>query len=200
MIVKTVRDKDIPTIVKIHVSAFNDFFLTSLGERFLEVYYSTFLKHEDGIILGCYDDNDELVGFGAASKDAYKFNSRLVKSNLNAYVILGCKLLLFNFGSLLRLLKNFTKQSNDTDTGDDYAELYSIGVRLDVQGQGIGKLILAEIESICSQKKQQISLTTDYFNNESTISFYKKCGYEVLSDFIAYPNRRMYRFIKRLTQ
>ena len=44
----------------------------------------------------------------------------------------------------------------------------------------------------------EISLTTDYYNNEKTIAFYKKMGYAVLYEFVTYPNRKMYRMIKNL--
>lgn len=43
----------------------------------------------------------------------------------------------------------------------------------------------------------QLSLTTDYYGNESTIAFYKSMNFNVLYEFIAYPKRRMYRFIKK---
>lgn len=45
---------------------------------------------------------------------------------------------------------------------------------------------------------RRISLTTDYFDNNSAISFYRSMGYEVMYEFITYPDRRMYRMIKTL--
>jgi len=43
-----------------------------------------------------------------------------------------------------------------------------------------------------------LSLTTDYDNNEKAIQFYERLGYEIYYDFITYPNRKMYRMIKKL--
>jgi hypothetical protein len=43
-----------------------------------------------------------------------------------------------------------------------------------------------------------MSLTTDFYNNIKTIEFYKGLGYNIYYDFIAYPNRKMYRMIKDL--
>lgn len=71
-----------------------------------------------------------------------------------------------------------------------------IGVNADAQGKGVGKALLAETEKQIGIEK--LSLTTDYYNNESTIVFYQKCGYKVLYVFTAYPDRKMLRMIKEL--
>ena len=46
----------------------------------------------------------------------------------------------------------------------------------------------------------KIALTTDFNDNDSVIKFYNKCGYDVYYDFIAYPNRHMYKMIKNLSK
>ena len=53
---------------------------------------------------------------------------------------------------------------------------------------------------LCSWAKasSRLSLTTDYYDNEQAVGFYKSQGYEVMYDFVTYPERRMYRLIKRL--
>ena len=80
-----------------------------------------------------------------------------------------------------------------------YAELFSIGVSPMYQGKGVGSLLLAETERLVSKRDgTTISLTTDKNDNDSAISFYKRNGYEIMYEFIAFPNRPMCRFIKRL--
>ena len=98
--------------------------------------------------------------------------------------------------ALVRLVKNFTKKSDEVEDDENYGELYSIGVNADAQGKGVGKALLAETEKQIGIEK--LSLTTDYYNNESTIVFYQKCGYKVLYVFTAYPDRKMLRMIKEL--
>ena len=43
-----------------------------------------------------------------------------------------------------------------------------------------------------------VSLTTDYDNNNKAVGFYNSMGYKILYEFVTYPNRKMYRLIKKL--
>lgn len=59
--------------------------------------------------------------------------------------------------------------------------------------------MLAATEVALKEKGvEKASLTTDYDNNESAVGFYLSMGYETLYEFVTYPNRKMYRFIKLL--
>lgn len=190
---------DIDGIVKIHQEAFKDFFLTSLGEDFLKLYYSTFIKCEDGVVY-CAKKNDIIVGFSATSFVSHGFNSKLIKGNLVKYGIMAVKLLFTKPKSVLRLAKNLNKESNDANVKDDgmYAELYSIAVSPECQGEGVGRFLLTVTETDVRDYNNVISLTTDYCNNDKTIAFYRALGYQEFYDFITYPNRRMWRMIKDL--
>ena len=194
--ISTVRDVD--QIVKIHQSAFADFFLTSLGTDFLKFYYSSFINNEETLCLVAVDD-EEIVGFSAATMKSKGFNSRLIRSNLMAFFGWSCKMLFTSPKALVRLAKNLTKKSDTVDDKEEYAELFSIGVSPICQGKGVGSLLLSETESLVYKNGGvRLSLTTDYDNNESAIAFYQRNGYRVLYEFITYPNRKMYRFIKDL--
>jgi ribosomal protein S18 acetylase RimI-like enzyme len=64
---------------------------------------------------------------------------------------------------------------------------------------GLGNDLLTTFEKAAMGKgARQISLTTDFIDNEKVIDFYFKCGYTVLDTFYAYPKRKMYRLIKEL--
>lgn len=199
MIIQKVEKQHIPTIVRVHNKAFKDFFLTSLGENFLKVYYNAIRENDRSILLGCFEDS-VLLGFCAATTLSSGFNSYLIKKDFIEFSRIGIKLLFSKPKGLIRLFKNFTKRnSNITDNGQ-YAELLSIGVDPMTQGKGVGRLLLTALEKELKNQKgvKELSLTTDYYNNEKTLKFYKSLNYEVMYDFIAYPNRRMYRLIKNL--
>ena len=49
--VKKAQEKDIPDIVVIHIKAFPDFFLTTVGEGFLKLYYKSVMNSSDGVLL-----------------------------------------------------------------------------------------------------------------------------------------------------
>ena len=189
---------DVNTIVKIHLDAFKGFFLTSLGSQFLKFYYSCFIKSDETVTMVAEEDG-VIYGFSASTKVCKGFNSRLIKSNFLAFVMLSLKMLFTTPKSLLRLVKNLTKKGDCVDDDEDYAELYSIGVSKAAQGKGVGKLLLAESERVMKYEGvQKVSLTTDFYNNEQAVGFYHSMGYETLYEFVTYPNRKMYRLIKTL--
>ena len=190
---------DVEGIVKIHQAAFPDFFLTSLGERFLKLYYGTFINCKEGVVY-CAEKGNTLVGFSATSYVSRGFHARLIKKNIIKYVVEAIAILLVRPKSIVRLLKNLDKESSDSKIVDNglYAELYSIGVSPSCQGEGVGKRLLTITEEDVSAHNGQISLTTDYYDNEKTMGFYRSLGYEDYYEFVTYPNRKMWRLIKHL--
>lgn len=189
---------DVNTIVDIHIDAFKGFFLTSLGSSFLNFYYTCFIKSKETVTMVA-KENGVIYGFSASTNVCKGFNSRLIKSNLFIFGVLSLKMLFTTPRSLLRLLKNLTKKSEGLEDNEDYAELYSIGVSKAAQGKGIGKILLAASERVMKEEGvKRVSLTTDYDNNDQAVKFYQSMGYEILYEFITYPNRKMYRLIKTL--
>ena len=196
--IKKARLQDVNAIVSIHKKAFPDFFLTSLGSTFLRLYYSCMCNSKEAITL-CAMDDEEILGFCTTALTSEGFNVRLIRQNFLRFVIEGIKLLLLRPMALIRLVKNFTKKSDVIDDSCQYAELFSFGVSPTYQGMGAGRALLSETEHIVYQMGgKALSLTTDKNNNDSAIAFYQSCGYQILYDFITYPNREMFRFIKYL--
>lgn len=190
--------KDVSEIVRIHCRAFKGFFLTSLGIPFLTFYYKRFVQSDETVCIVAFED-DKMIGFSAATKECKGFNSRLIKQNFWGFGMLSLRLLLTNPQALVRLAKNLTKISDSVEDDEDYAELYSIGVDGNYQGQGVGKKLLAMTEKVMKKEKvERLSLTTDCDDNDTAIGFYKSMGYQTLYKFETYPNRRMYRLIKVL--
>jgi len=197
MQIKEVSEKDLNKVVEVHKESFNGFFLTELGDNFLSLYYNSVRKNKNGILLGLYEE-EALYGFAAATTLSKGFNKDLVKKNLIPFCFTAFQLLFTRIPALLRLTKNFSKTASIEDKGE-YSELLSIGVSNEKQGKGIGKKLLVQLENELKLRGcSQLSLTTDYYKNEKAIGFYKSLGYEIYYDFVAYPNRRMYRMIKKI--
>ena len=198
MEIRIAKVEDVPQIVKIHENAFKGFFLTTLGSRFLQFYYNAFISSKDGIVF-CAVENENVLGFSAATKQCRGFNTKLIKNNVFSFFVLAVKLLFTQPRAIVRLAKNITKKSEEVVDNEDYAELYSIGVLLEDQGKGVGKKLLYTTEAALKDEGvERVSLTTDYYNNESAVAFYHSMGYSTLYEFIAYPDRKMYRLIKEL--
>ena len=82
-----------------------------------------------------------------------------------------------------------------------FAELLSIATL--ENKKGYGKILLNEFEKEVARENYDnlpVSLTTDYANNDKAVQFYRDCGYEIHEVFESYPHRKMYRFIKHLSQ
>lgn len=198
MNIRKAVSKDIRGIVEVHCSAFKGFFLTELGSNFLQLYYSSYFKEPSAVLLVAEKDG-EIVGFSSATSLSAGFNTRLVKNEFFRYALRGCMVALTKPKALVNLAKNWSHRDPSVLDNGDYAELMSIAVSPYAQGGGIGKLLIQETEEVMrSLNASRFSLTTDYFNNESTITFYKRCNYEVMYEYTAYPNRKMLRMIKSL--
>lgn len=191
--------KDVDGIVLIHLDAFKGFFLSSLGVGFLKLYYKSFIDSGQGVVY-CALKDGEVVGFSACSYYSKGFNSYLIKKNWLKFGIEALWLLLTKPKALLRLARNVDKDGDNVNIIDDglYAELFSIGVSSKCQGEGIGRRLLTKTEKDVMDHNQQISLTTDYYNNEKAIEFYHSLGYRAFYEFVAYPDRKMLRMIKQL--
>lgn len=197
--IHSAQKKDVPDIVDIHLQSFPDFFLTQLGKDFLNLYYCSVLEHPQGILLVSTNETGEAIGFCAGTVVSSGFNGRIVKDNFISYSLEGLKLLFTKPLRLLRLLKNMSKENSKVGDKGEYAELMSIGVNPNTQRTGAGKaMLLAFEDEVRKYGSRDVSLTTDYYENEKAIGFYHSMGYKEWYDFVTYPDRRMYRMIKNL--
>ncbi len=198
MEVRKVKKEDIPAITSIHLDAFKGFFLTSLGESFLNRYYSFSLKTEESITFCAVDEKKNIIGFCFGTELSKGFHKRLVKNNFTSFLLIGLRVLFSRPNALFRLLFNMEKKASKNDTGD-YTELLSIAVSKNASKMGIGKTLLKAFENEAKSRKcERIVLTTDLYENNSVIAFYQAMGYKELSVFTAFPNRKMLKLSKNL--
>ncbi len=169
-----------------------------MGERFLYIYYKSCIESNESISICAIDENENLVGFSVGCIQSKGFHKRLIKENLLDFIFQGIIILFSNPKAIIRLFNNLGKKINKEDNGD-YVELLSIGVLPGITGQGIGKELMKNFEEEAKMRNaKEIALTTDLINNNKVLEFYFKNGYSIYYDFIAYPNRKMYKLIKKL--
>lgn len=189
---------DTAVLARIHNEAFHNFFLTDLGPFFLKTYYQAVIISTRSIAVCCVNDSNEVIAFATGCELSKGYNRRIVLNNFLGFTVQFIRLIFTKPGAVIRLLKNFEKNANPIDDGN-YAELFSIAVLPDYNGLGIGKKLLKQFEQEARRKGcSKITLTTDFYNNDKVVEFYKKSGYRVFYDFYTYPKRRMYKLIKEL--
>lgn len=196
---RDLHTNDIESIVDIHLLAFKDFFLTSLGKRFLKAYYKACLNDTESISLCVINQNNQIEGFAIGCLQSLGFHKRILIRNFPIFFQQAIIILFESPRSLIRLMHNFEKNNNKNDNGK-YTELLSIAVMPKNKGLGLGKKLLDKFEEIAKQRgSKKITLTTDYYNNQDVIHFYQKNGYLIYYDFTTFPDRKMYKFFKILT-
>ncbi len=195
----TVRNailEDCDIIAEIHLQSFKDFFLSTLGHRFLKTFYKACIKSPGAVIVVCCSADGEINGFALASVTAKNFYAKLLVKNALPFFAEAIILLFSKPLALLRLVLNLSKSG---DEATEMAELLSIASHPAHEGKGVGKILIKSIEERLTKiNVLGITLTTDYHENEDVIRFYTGNGYSVLGEFIAYPGRRMLRMSKSL--
>jgi ribosomal protein S18 acetylase RimI-like enzyme len=200
MTVRAASPHDIDTIVAIHLRAFPDFFLSSLGPAFLACYYRSVMAAPDGLLLGHYaDDTGILTGFCAATARSRGFHRRLVRTHFIRYAFISLRLLFTRSPALLRLIRNMSKSKSKEIEKQECAELLSIATCPRIQKKGTGSALLEALGAeLLNRGCGVVTLTTDVNDNAAALGFYRKNGFEISHTFVAYPNRPMYLLTKRL--
>lgn len=194
---------DVENLVSLHEMVFDGFFMTSLGSSFLKAYYISALKLPDTVCYVAEEDDGECLGFVFGRPYAKGYLRRVLKKGILRFAFQGLVLMFIRPKSLLRLARNLDKKdkSGAVEDSQDYAEIGLIGVKPQTKGKGVGHRLFNEFAGeVGKMGAKKISLTTDYYNNDNTLTAYKAWGFRVLYEFVTYPDRRMYRLIKDIEQ
>lgn len=195
---KVIQKNEHQYLADIHLDAFHGFFLSSLGKRFLDAYYSAALNCDETIAVCAIDENGQIQGFATGCIRSKGYHKRLILNHFFTFLYQGLILLFTNPMALLRLSLNLDKISDEKDDGN-YAELISIGVSHTYKSLGIGKVLIKNFEEEVKRRgAERITLTTDYYQNDKVVAFYLHTDYKIFYEFTAFPKRRMYKLIKNL--
>jgi len=189
---------DISCVVKIHQQAFHGFFLEQMGPSFIKAYYSIVLAYA-GSIAHVYIGKDGLIeGFAVGFADPRAFYKKLKRSSLKLIfpILFG---VIQNPGLFVRMLQNVRRVSGSKHIDWQFAidektaELSSIAVGSAAKGTG-SLLIDAFIKDAWSRSLVDITLTTDYEDNELVNKFYIKHGFKRIGVEVR-KGRRLLRYL-----
>jgi hypothetical protein len=194
MIIRDLNVGDAKIVARLHKRAFNNFFLTKLGHRFLVAFYIAIFQSKDSINLGLFLD-DELVGFAVGAKKSKSFYSNLLNRNFLKLGLSAFIPLLLNPSNIYRLFISLTSSNGADINIKEGAILLSICVDPINVAKGNGRLLLCRFEGIAFDFSDIISLTTDAVGNDSVNSFYISNGYKLHTSFYQ-GERKMNYYIK----
>lgn len=182
-------------LAKLHKKSFPSFFLTQLGIPFLYTLYSGYVEDDNsGIIVA--EENDELVGFIAYSKDYSNFYKMLIKKHLLKFAICSLGAAVRHPSFIKRILRAF-KKSEEVEKNENYVELASICVDPNMEKRGIGSSLINYLKSIIDfDNYSYINLETDAVDNDGANSFYLKNGFNLAREYVTAEGRKMneYRY------
>ena len=77
-LIRATTNGDLGQLCSIHRASFPNFFLTSLGPRFLRLLYAGFAREPDGICIAA-EENGVIIGFAAGTTAPDVFFGRLLR-------------------------------------------------------------------------------------------------------------------------
>lgn len=197
--VRAARPDDVPRIVIIHRQAFPDFFLTSLGDRFLRRFYQAMTRAPDAICL-VVERGTGVDGFIVGPLHPAGYFRRLFLRSGLAFAFDALPALLRRPGAVgARLLRAVHYRGEAPVAWPDAALVSSVAVASDAVGSGAaGALIEAYCAEAAARGARHVYLTTDIVDNPAANRFYRKHGFEVESVLVRPDGRTMNRYLRQL--
>lgn len=185
---------DLPAIADLHRQVFPDYFLTHMGQDFLQRFYQEFMsKPAYGIVA---KHETRIVGFVAGTTELSNLYNQFYKHNFMAliriviiqffadsYVRQNIRNRMIHFRrALSSLLSNRTENEQTSQVENSpllqEAHLLSIGVAAEYRGYGIAETLC---ERFCTELKQagvRAVYLSVFPDNKRAIRFYEKNGWQ----------------------
>jgi ribosomal protein S18 acetylase RimI-like enzyme len=192
--IRPMQAGDVSAVTTVHLAAFPNFFLSSLGPRFLRELYRAIIADDDGIALVAVD-GARVVGFaaGTASGDFYR---RVARRRWFRFGVAAFGTLMRKPSVARRLARTIYAPPRPTSAG---ALLMSLAVDPAIQGTGLGEaLTRAFVEGARQQGARAVVLTTDQANNDAVNAFYQRRGFTVAAEYETAKGRTMNEYVMRI--
>lgn len=186
--VRAMTERDVSRVVEIHLAAFQGFFLTFLGPRFLRLLYAEAVAL--GEIALVAEVEGVLAGFVMGSESPGRFFKQILRRRLVAFALAAAPAVLRRPAVAARVARALVKPGSAARAGGT-ATLMSLGVDPSVQGAGAGKaLVNAFLGEASRRGSTKVDLTTDKIDNDRTNAFYRGLGFQVAREIVT-PEARV---------
>jgi len=188
--------EQLQAIVDLHCAAFPEFFLTSLGPRFLRLLYRGFATMPGGICI-LAEDAGRVIGFAAGTTEPDMFFKRLLRKHGLSFALAAVPGLLRNPFFVARKCLGAVFYRGEQPAGlESAALLSSLAVDPECSGKGVGQaLVKAFVDEAAKRGCKCVYLTTDQAENERVNRFYEKCGFRLRDSFPRPGQRIMNRWV-----
>jgi GNAT superfamily N-acetyltransferase len=186
----------IQPVVRVHLAAFPNFFLTFLGPRFLKEFYISFTEDSAGIGFVVQDPQTKQVyGVIVGPFNPAGYFKRLLKRRWWAFCVASLAAVLKKPSVVSRLFRAVFYRGDAPNT-DGLSLLSSIAVSPDIQSKGLGKLLVdAFINEVKKRGGKGVFLTTDAEGNDKVNRFYQNIGFTLESSYATPQGRKMNRYV-----
>jgi len=180
---------------EVHGRVFPQFFLTTLGTRFLRQLYLSIVEDESAFGFVTRDIVTGVVtGVVTGTVEPEGYYRRMMTRRAWPFARAAIPALLLRPWLLPGLVRRLRFRGNAPPDGRR-AYLTVIAVDADVQGEGLGRQLLdAWTEESRSRGVDGAYLATDADDNDAVNTFYANCGWTLESTFESFRGRRMNRY------
>lgn len=191
---------DLSQIVDVHLASFEGFFLSSLGPDFLKQFYKDFLLDENGCCIVC-DEDGRTVGFAVGVVNPSRYFRRTFRRRLIPLALGTFKSILRDPAIIVKLINRAITYPEKSAKKENVALLSSIAVLPEYHNRRLGEMLVKEfIREAGDKGAMEVTLTTDKYNNDKVIRFYRKMGFKIVRAFKSYEGREMYDFTIELNK
>ena len=193
--ISTLAPADVNLVVKLHLRAFPNYFLSILGPGFLREFYFSFLADPVGMAFVARNAQNEVVGAIVGPVDPRGFFGRLLRRRWWAFGLASVSALVRRPSSAARLARALVYRG-EAPAGPIRALLSSIAVSPKAQGQGIGRALVQRwLDVARSRGARGCFLTTDAENNDTVNRFYCRLGWKPEATYTTREGRKMNRYV-----
>jgi ribosomal protein S18 acetylase RimI-like enzyme len=193
--ITSLSSSHIDTVVKIHLRAFPDFFLSFLGPRFLREFYKSFLSDSQGLGFIASAPDGQLLGVIVGPVDPRGYFKRLLKRRWWAFCLASISAVLRSPSCVPRLFRAAFYRG-ESPSGPIRALISSIAVDRNMQRAGVGKRLVEHwVEEARRRGASGCYLTTDADGNDAVNAFYQGLNWHLESAYFTPQGRQMNRYV-----
>ena len=181
---------------EVHSRVFPQFFLTTLGTRFLRQLYISIVADESAFGFVTRDVATGLVtGVVTGTVEPEGYYRRMMTRRAWSFAWAALPALLMRPWLLPGLVRRLRFRGRPPP-GGHRAYLTVIAVDSAVQGEGLGRRLLAAwTEESRARGVDGMYLATDADDNDAVNAFYLNCGWALESTYASFEDRRMNRYV-----